>query len=51
MVHIVISLLKLEVLQGLVFSRASVSMSTSDQGTNVCILSRKLLGPNLNSRP
>lgn len=50
-VHIVISLLKLVVLQGLDFSRANVSMSRSGQCLSLCTLSRKLPGPDLNSRP
>lgn len=50
-VHIVISLLKLAVLQDLVFSRANVSMSRSDQCLSLCTLSRKFPGPDLNSRP
>ena len=50
-VHIVMSLLKLEVLQGLVFSRANVSTSRSDQCLSLCTLSGKRPGPDFHSRP
>lgn len=49
-VHIVTSLLKLEDLWGLVFSRANVSMSRLDQHLSLCSLSRDLPCHDLNSR-